>query len=270
MPAGPRPGWFGSADVGLLFPRVTNGLTAPVLLPRVGIVDTVNLPSAGLDVTVAPSFTVGYRLKDNLGSILLSYHNLTSEGRELILNFDAFGDAQLRSRLDVNTVTLSYAASEHPLGALWAIKWEVGARLGTIFFDSQAQGLLVGQRSSDHFIGAGPMVALDLTRELPAAGLALYSRVEAAELLGHIQQRFAESVGDPAAPFDFGSFEPGGSQGVPMLGIQAGLSWLSRPDGRYRLTAGYQFEHYWGVGKVGDSHGDVLAQGLFLRGEFNY
>ena len=55
-----------------------------------------------------------------------------------------------------------------------------------------------------------------------------------------------------------------------MLALQTGLSWLAHPDGRYRLTAGYDFEHYWAVGKVGSNHGDVMAQGLFLRAEFNY
>jgi hypothetical protein len=55
-----------------------------------------------------------------------------------------------------------------------------------------------------------------------------------------------------------------------MLAFQAGLSWLARPDARYRLTMGYSFEQYWAVGKVGANHGDVQAQGLFMRAEFNY
>src|SRR5204862_6832091 len=139
---------------------------------------------------------------------------LASEGRDVISDFDALGDGLLRSRLDLNTVGLVYSTAEHPLGALWGLRWEVGARLTTIFFDSQIDGLLVDERTSNHFIGAGPTVALDVTRELPATGFALYSRVEGTELLGRIRQRYAEAVGfTPVRTDGFGSFEQSGSQG---------------------------------------------------------
>jgi hypothetical protein len=265
-----KPGLFGSVEFGLIFPHVTNGLAAPVVVRPFGVADLVSLPAVGLDVTTAPQVTLGYRLRDDLGAILLTYRNLSSEGRDLFRDFDFAGDGVVFSRLDINTVGLAYSTNEHPLGALWGMRWEVGAKLSSIYFDSQGQGAVIGQRVSDHFIGAGPAVALDLTRELPPSGLAFYSRAEFADLLGQVKQRYAESVGDPARPDGFGSFDQRGSQAVPILALQAGLSWLSHPDGRYRLTAGYSFEHYWAAGKLGTSHGDVMGQGLFLRGEFNY
>ena len=270
-PMGPKPGLFGSVEVGLLFPHVTNGLVSPVTIQPFGVGDLVTLPAAGLDSIVAPQVTLGYRLCDNLGAILLTYRNLSAEGRELVPNFDFAGDGAVFSRLDINTVGLAYSTQEYPLGALWAMRWEMGAKLSSIYFDFQGQGSMIGQRVSDHFVGAGPAIALDLTRELPRIGLAVYSRAEFAELLGTITQRFAETIGDPLHPDGFGAFDQRGSQAVPMLSLQAGLSWLARPDGRYRLTTGYSFEHYWAVGKVGaTTHGDVMAQGLFLRAEFNY
>jgi hypothetical protein len=269
VPAAP-PGLFGSVELGFLFPHVRNDLVGSVAVQPFGFIDTVRLAAAGLDSTVAPLLTLGYRLRDDLGAVLLSYRNLASEGRDGLADFDALGDGVLRSRLDLNTVGLVYSTAEHPLGALWSIRWELGAKLSSIYFDSQADGLLVGLRSSNHFLGAGPTVALDVTRELPPTGLALYTRVEGTDLIGHVTQRFAERLGDPAQPDAFGSSERGGSQAVPVLGIEAGLSWLSQPAGRYRLTAGYQFEQYWSVGKLGDSSGDVRAQGLFLRAEINY
>jgi hypothetical protein len=268
-PAG-RPGLFGAVELGLLFPHVKNDLAAPVAVAPFGFIDTVRTPAAALDGTIAPLFTLGYRFKDDCGAVLLSYRNLASEGADVIGNFDPLGDGLLFSRLDLNTVGLVYSTAEHPLGTLWALRWEVGARLTTIFFDSQIDGLLVGQRTSNHFVGAGPTVALDVTRELPPTGLALYGRIEGTELLGRIRQRYAERVGAPDQPSGFGSFEQSGSQGVPVLGLQAGLSWLSHPTGRYRLTAGYQFEQYWAVGTLGGTSGDVRAQGLFLRTEINY
>jgi hypothetical protein len=189
----------------------------------------------------------------------------------LVGNFDFAGDGAVFSRLDINTVDIAYSTHEHPLGALWAMRWEIGTKLSSIYFDSEGQGSALGRQVSDHFFGAGPKVALDLSRELPATGLAVYSRAEFAELLGRVTQRYSETVGDPWQPTGFGSFSQSGSQAVPVLALQAGLSWLSQGDGRYRLTAGYSFEHYWAVGKLGpNTHGDVMAQGLFLRAELNY
>jgi hypothetical protein len=268
--AGPAPGFFGAVEVGFLFPHVNNGLISPVTVQPFNVGDIVTLPAAGLDSTVAPLVTLGYRLGNDLGAILLTYQNITSEGREYVQNFDFAGDGIVKSRLDINNVGLAYSTRECPLGALWAMRWELGAKLSSVYFDSYGQGPVIGQRVSDHFLGAGPSIALDLTRELPGTGLALYSRTEFAELLGSITQRYAETVGDPNQPDGFGGIDQHGSQGVPMLALQAGLSWLSRPDGHYRLTAGYSFEQYWAVAKVGSTHGDVTAQGLFLRAEFNY
>ncbi len=270
-PPGPQPGFFGGVELGLLFPHVTNGLAAPLLVRPFGVADLVALPAIPLDSTVAPEFTLGYRLRDDLGAVLLTYRNLASEGRAWVRDFDVAGDGIVFSRLDINTVGLAYSTREHPLGALWGMRWEVGAKLSSIYFDSLGQGAVVGQQATDHFVGAGPSVALDLTRELPPTGLALFTRAEFADLWGRVTQHYSEWAGDPRQPDGFGGFDQHQSQGVPMLGLQAGLSWLSHPDGRYRLTAGYSFEHYWAVGKVGPAtHGDVMAQGLFLRAEFNY
>ncbi|HEY1376119.1 MAG TPA: hypothetical protein VGF55_04965 [Gemmataceae bacterium] len=269
-PSGPKPGLFGGVELGILFPHVTNGLAAPVVVRPFGVTDLVMLPAVDLDSTVAPQFTLGYRLRDDLGAILLTYRNLASEGREFVRDFDFAGDGVVFSRLDINTVGLAYSTREQPLGALWGMRWEVGAKLSSIYFDSLGQGLGVGQHVTDHFVGAGPAIALDLTRELPPTGLAVYTRAEFADLWGRVTQHYAEWAGDPRQPVAFGGFDQHQSQGVPMLALQAGLSWLSHPDGRYRLTAGYSFEHYWAVGKVGATNGDVMAQGLFLRAEFNY
>ena len=161
------PGLFADVELGLLFPHVSNGLIAPVTVQPFGFGDTVTLPAAGLDSTVAPEFTLGYRLRDDLGSILLTYKNLSSEGREIVPNFDFAGDGVVFSRLDINTVGLAYSTHECPLGALWAMRWEMGAKLSSIYFDSYGQGQVIGQRVTDHFVGAGPAVALDLTREVP-------------------------------------------------------------------------------------------------------
>src|SRR5260370_329941 len=83
---------------------------------------------AALAWTTAPQITLGYRLRDDLGAILLTYRNLSADGRELVTNFDFAGDGVVFSRLDINTVGLAYSTHEHPLGALWAMRWELGAK----------------------------------------------------------------------------------------------------------------------------------------------
>ena len=109
---------FAGVEIGLLFPHVNNGLIAPVTIQPFGVGDTVTLPAAGLDSAAAPQITLGYRLRDDLGAIILTYRNLSSEGRVYVPNFDFAGDGIVESRLDINTVGLAYSTEEHPLGAL--------------------------------------------------------------------------------------------------------------------------------------------------------
>lgn len=268
VPTGPRPGFYGGIDFGLIVPHVTNNLRGNVFTPPF-FLDEVRLPSAALDATLAPKLTLGYRFGD-CGSVAVTYRNIASEGQEVAIGLDPTGESTLFSRVDINEIGVNYSSSEYPLGALWGLRWEVGARLASIFFDSQASGLILGQHTSNHFLGAGPQVALDVTRELPGTGLALFARGDFAEMLGRINQRFAERIGDPAVPFGTGSSSQSGTQAVPYLGLQLGVSWLSHPTGRYRITAGYQFDQWWNAGKLGDSRADVQGNGLFLRSEINF
>lgn len=269
MPTGPKPGFYCGLDFTLAVPHVANGVRAGVFTPPF-FFDEVHLPGADLDGTLAPKLTLGYRLANGWGGVAVTYRNMTTEGQEIVDGLDPLGESTLFSRLDINEVGIHYTTSEFPLGALWGLRWEVGARLASIYFDSQAEGLFLGQRTTNHFLGAGPQVALDATRELPGTGFALFGRVDFAQMLGRVQQRVSERIGDPAAPVGFGVAEQDGNQAVPYLGLQLGASWLSHPNGRYRLTAGYQFDQWWNVGKVGNSRGDVQSHGLFLRSELNF
>ena len=56
-PTAAKAGLFGSVEIGFLFPHVTNGLSSPVTVRPFGVTDTVALPAAGLDSTVAPQIT---------------------------------------------------------------------------------------------------------------------------------------------------------------------------------------------------------------------
>lgn len=269
VPSGPRPGLFGGVDLSLLFPRLKHDVRGSVLVRPYDFVDDVRVPSAPLDATVAPKLTLGWRFADNRGAVQATYRNLATEGSDFIPNFGSIGDASIWSRVDLNEAGINYSTSEHPLGALWSFRWELGARLASIYSDSYAFGYLLSQKTTNHFIGAGPQIAFDLTREIPETGLALFSRIDAAEYLGRIEQKLGSRLGDPSFPIGYGGACQDGSQAVPYVGVQTGLSWLSEM-GQYRLTAGYEFNQWWNIARLGDSRGDLQAQGLFLRAEFNY
>jgi hypothetical protein len=269
VPGGPRPGLFGSIDLSLLFPHLRHDVQGSVRVRPFKFVDDVRVPAAPLDATLAPKLTLGWRFADNRGAVQATFRNLTTEGSDFLPSFGAVGDASIWTRVDLNEVGLNYSTQEHPLGALWAFRWEFGARLASIYSDSSAFGNLLSQRTTNHFVGAGPQVAFDLTREFPDTGFALFSRIDAADYLGRIEQSLASRVGERGVPFGLGATYQDGSQAVPYLGAQAGLSWLSQ-FGHYRVTAGYEFNQWWNIARIGDSRGYLQAQGLFLRAEFNY
>jgi hypothetical protein len=254
--------------------RLTNTVLIGGFLP-----DTVHLPSAELSWTVAPRFEFGYRLPDGAGEILAAYRFLTTDGNGVV--FEPEGTATLQSRLNVNVIDLDYASNECSLGERWDMRWKIGARLASVFFDSRADlviapivfgGGFSDIHASNSFLGAGPHAGLELTRRLPLPGVSLFGKVEAASLLGQITQNFSERFCYPA----LNHYEIGGathlthSQAVPVLNAQLGVNWTPPNWQHVHFSIGYEYEHWWSLGKVGDSAAELSDQGLFLRSEFNY
>src|SRR5207237_4286724 len=114
---------------------------------------TLNSPSAPLDWTLSPRFELGYRFADNLGSLMLTYRFLTTEGNPVVADFDPMGDGALRSRLDMQIVDLDYVSRHHKCCPDFDFRWLAGVRLATVFFDSEVIGGLAELRTSNHFFG---------------------------------------------------------------------------------------------------------------------
>jgi hypothetical protein len=263
-------------EVNVVAPQIKNRLQAPVAInsPIVGqpgirefLPDIVHLPTAELDWTGAPRFELGYRFPEGCGELLLSYRFLVSEGRALLPGFDFGDDGFLKSRLDVQAVDFDYASREFSLDPHWDMKWRVGVRLANVYFDSLAEGFFREERTSNHFIGAGPHVALDLWRSLDIEGLGLFIRLEAASVVGQVSQSFERVIGDETLLG--GTTLVHRTQAVPILSVQAGLSWVPW-YGRTRYALGYEFERWWYLGEVGDSRAELTTQGIFFRGEFGF
>src|SRR5262249_1598328 len=144
-------------------------------------------------------------------------------------------------------------------------------------FDSRASQDGFTQQASNNFFGAGPHARLDVERRLDLMpGLALFGRLDGAVVIGQVQQRFrAEVGGDGGVMTDVVSQRR--TQSVPVLNVQAGLSYTPWGFNNLHFTTGYTYEHYWYVGRIGiDSAGNISgsraefwSQGWFLRGQID-
>jgi hypothetical protein len=267
-PGAQPPGWFAGVELNLVGAHIKNHLSAPVTIEGF-LPDMVHLPSAELDWAGSPRFELGYRLGQGFGEFLVSYRFLATEGRAVVPDFDVFGAAFLKSRLDLHVLDLDYASQEFGLLPHWEMRWKVGARLASVFFDSRATGLFLEQRTSNYFFGGGPHAGLDLCRPFGGSGLAFFGRLDGAVVIGRIHQSFEET-----ALFNDGLVGGAtllrGSQAVPILNLQAGLNWTPPYSDHLRLTFGYQFQYWWSLGEAAGSSAELSENGIFFRGEWHF
>ncbi len=271
----------------LLFPQFSQGLAAPVQVGNL-YTTTAFLPTAQLDFTASPAFTVRADLR-NFGLLDLGYRFTVSEGTANVLGIDPAGPAFLRSRLDVQVMELTYARHEfqthgrlidlldqnlriNDLQGLpeWTLSWDLGARVANVYFDSQAFGPSLNRQVVNYFIGGGPKVGLTLTRPMPNWGLAFFSRLDLGAMMGTVRQQFSEMALDiNGNPVAFGYTAQRQAQTVPTLAAQFGLSGAS-PQKLGAWQVGYQFEQWWSIGNVSGSSADLLTHAFFLRWLWNY
>jgi hypothetical protein len=264
----PLPGWFGAIEIDILKPHIRNGLSGTANFPDGGT-DQVGLPGASLSWTASPRFELGYRMADGCGEFVLGYRFFGTDGKATIPNYDVLGDGELRSRLSLNVWDFDYGTRVFSLGSRFDFKWRLGVRLEDVYFDSRAVGQFMEQKVTNRFVGAGPHIGLDMWYHLGFPGLSLFARTETAVVIGSVRQGYEESF-----TFDDGSVFGGagtasGTQTSPMLNVQVGVSW-TLPGTRFRVSSGYQYEHWWNIGRLGDSRGDLWDQGFFFRGELNF
>src|SRR5262249_52938909 len=125
-------------------------------------------------------------------------------------------------------------------------------------------------RASNHFLGAGPHVSLEVWRHLGCSPLAVYVKVEGSGMLGQIGQNFEEVFTVPGMEVGAASHFSK-TNGVPTTDFQAGVSWSPTRAPAFRVTGGYQLESWWFMADTdAQSRGDLQVQGFFFRGEWNY
>jgi hypothetical protein len=270
----PQPGWFFSAELGIVTPHVKDNLVNTVANPA-GSTNVVTLPVAPLGWTVSPRFTAGYRLPSGFGDVVLGYRFLDAAGTSTVGGPD--GTQALRSRLDVNQFDLGYTSRELSLWPHWEMRWGVGVRLAYVFWDNQAtepfsvaaagSGTFL-TRDSNHYVGAGPSATLELQRCIEGTGLSLVGRLDLATLVGRVQQKFVQEFTAP----QIGLAAPSSSQAVPVLNVQAGVGWQPPSWKSVNFFLGYQYEHWWNAGRLSaiNDMGELIDQGVLLRAQVNY
>jgi hypothetical protein len=268
-PENPQPGCFAGLDVGAFGPKFKNHLNGTVV--NGDFSDQVQVPTAELNWTGAPHVEVGYRLAEGLGEFLVGYESVVSDGRGTLPGFDPDGGAgALKSRLNVNVLDLDYGTREFSLGPRWDMKWRVGLRLASVYFDSRAAGVILERRVTNDFRGAGPRIALDVWRRLPVPELAWFGHFDAAAVMGDTTQNFEETVttGDTAVG---AASHVSSDEAVPVVTAQVGLGWTPCWNGRrVRFAVGYEIQGWWYLGQTDTSSAEMTVQGVFVRGEWNF
>ncbi len=281
LPSKPE-GLFLNVEVDVVRPSVHNKLSGTVVFPS-GMTDTLHVPQSSLTWTASPDFEIGYRLADSLGDFLFGYRFIVNEGRSNDrATFAGFVEpASIRSRLDVNEFDLDYVTATYSPLPRYDLKFRFGARAVTVYLDSQASNAFDFQESSSYFTGAGPSATLDFERrfrDLPELGL--FVRTDGAVLIGRVQQKFRETLSDVTGATESAFFDARKTQTSEQLRLQVGF--IYHPFGigndRLRIAGGYQFERWWGVGKINgsvapanvSSDAEVTDQGIFLRAEYDF
>jgi hypothetical protein len=262
-------GWFGDVELDLIGLHIKNRLIEHVTIDN-QFVDTVHLPTASLDWTVSPRFAVGYRLPSNGGELTAAFRFIQTDGTGTVHNFDDGGDGNLRSSLNVDVVDLAYGASFFSPGPYWDVRWRLGVRMTDVFFDSQAFDGFLEKRTTNQFIGIGPLGSLEAWRRLDVPGLAVFGRLEGSVPVGSIHQGFEEVLTFSPGHQIGGATSQRQTQAVPTLQFDLGLGWTPPTKHYLRLSGGYHLEQWWDLGSVNDSNANLTSQGLFLRGEFSY
>jgi hypothetical protein len=268
-------------------PQSAIGLPPGAGMPITG--DIVNFPGPRFNAGYSPRFELGYRFSRGLGEIRLGYRFLDARGIDtaLVVNPNDginLGPAAQTGRLALNFIDLDYATREFSIWPNWEMRWAVGVRYATSFYDSRvtffnpvtqmqpfgtAPFTLLSQYEAlaDRFIGAHAVLEVD--RRLPVAGLALFGRLEGSGLYGRAHQTFTETfVQDP----HFSYLRVTNGLGSPIVAGQVGFTYDIPRWNHSRVLVGYQAEGWWQFGR-GDndlSFGTLYDQGLFLRAEFNF
>jgi hypothetical protein len=270
--------FFFGVDAAFVKPHVSNGLHA--IVPRLdGTFAAVGPPAAPLDWTVSPTLLLGYKLPENQGEFRLGYRFEATEGTATAAT--PAGVVGVKSRLDENIVDLEYGSVRFPFALtdpqnsvpLWDVKWFLGVRFDSTFYDTVAATPLQVDKASNYFIGAGPRGGFEIEREFNLLlRFYLFARGNASVLVGQVNQKFSETFPPAPASLLAAGLERNNTQSVPEVDLQIGMRFVV-PEAEYiQFSLGYQVERWWSLGRDSmlGTRLNLTDQGFFLRGEIQF
>jgi hypothetical protein len=262
------PTFFLGLDLDVVKPVVKDQLHGTVFLPD-GTTSTLNVGRADLPWTVSPRFELGYKLPDSLGEFVLGYRFLVSDGSGTLTS-DA-GDFGVRTRFNMNLLDLDYNCAKYEPGPRWSMQWTVGARIAWFYYDTTMSNDTLSQSASNYFDGAGGHAAFKVERQvslLPSFGF--FAKVDGSFLVGTIHQNFNEATFDANGNLEGGSTQLRKTQSVESLSFQTGISYTPPNLEFLRFELGYEYEHWFSLGRLDSSNLELTTQGAFLRGRFDF
>ena len=225
---------------------------------------------------------LGYRLPSGFGEFSIAYRNLSSSGHSVAPILD--GPTDLNSGFNLNTIDLDYSNSEMSLGPKWDMRWTVGLRWLFLNFNSVAQqsfnqayfgsGVLQEQVTNNLW-GLGPHAGIEIARHLYDPRWSLFLRTDVSSVFDQTRVGYQNTSIGPVGPITSG-INNHGNQVVPIIYVQAGISWQPHPQSNTRFFVGYQYEHYWALdylpptGPSPPSTGEIEAQGIAFRATICY
>jgi hypothetical protein len=158
------------------------------------------------------------------------------------------------------------------------MKWTLGIRVLSLFFDSQADqpfnqaasGSGIEQmREKNTFYGVGPHVGLELGYHVADTGLTVLVRTDFTTDLGDVHQGFFTFSTTPGLS---GVTRDSGRMDAPMITVQAGAGWQPPFWPTTRLFLGYQYEYWWRVGGELDTgaRANLWEQGVVLQAALHF
>jgi hypothetical protein len=248
-----EPGLYGAVDIGIVRPHVSARTAANDVLPM-----SLRVPVADQDWVPSPRVELGYRLPDGCADLRLGYRLLCDSGT------DSTVLGNLHSRIDVNSIDLDYVSNEWLVDVIpdliRTLRPFFGLRLASGYFSTELE-LPFTLRLTSQFYGAGPRFGIEWRKPVQSS-IEIYFRGEATGLLGKTQQT-------ATAAFLTGS-TPWQSNAVGVLSAELGVSWRPINADGFRMTAGYQIEQWWNIGRTDYGNADLTVQGIFLRAEWHY
>jgi len=275
-PVGPA-GFFTNLELFFLRPHLNSQLANTVTVSPTQV-NTVDLTTGGLLGNIlSPSVELGYRLPKQLGEFSLGYR--LEAGERTTVPSNSPGGLSEKDRLNLNVIDLDWG-SRNPfaLDPGWDLRFHAGIRVTSIYYDTQRDfggpaldpAGLINQRAANHFVGVGPEVGVEVSRELFFPGLAVTGRAWGADQFGEVNQTYSEITTSNGGPL-FGRNAVHYQEASPTLMFQVGLSYSPPAWNHCRFLVGYVWEEFWQIGRFqSETTGDLLNRGLSLRAEFNW